>query len=188
GSRRSGGAELGAEQLRQRASDVGRLLFAFGGRRRALGERFGGVGDLVVAAAADGAGFLRFGEIRLHQARQLGEAAETDHAGGAAQSVGFGAHRLEIGGRGGETGRDDVTAAPRLVGEGLEQSGLIGRFVGHLPTAFATASSISSDPKPPSIAALTTPSPSIAKSHGSLGRWNARTWGRTARSSGFLSL
>src|SRR4051812_50145335 len=94
----------GAEELGEGAAYVWWLLFALGGGGGAVGQGFGGVGDLVVAAAADGAGLLRFGEVGLHQPGQLGEAAEADDAGGALERVRFGAHRLEVGSGGGGGG------------------------------------------------------------------------------------
>src|SRR3954470_16423588 len=101
----------GAEELGEGAAYVWWLLFALGGGGGTVGQGLGGVGDLVVTAAADGAGLLRFGEVGLHQAGQLGEAAEADDGGGALEGVSFGPHRLEIAAAGGEAGGDDVAAA-----------------------------------------------------------------------------
>src|SRR5206468_10216149 len=151
-----------------------------GGGGGAVGESFGGVGDLVVAAAADRAGLLRFGEVGLHQPGELGEAAQADHGRGALERVGFGAHGLEVAAAGGEAGGDDVAAALRLFGEGLQELLLgCGGFLVHRAIALSTASCISLSPTAPSTASRMMPRRSIVNSHGTLGRWNARTCGRT---------
>src|SRR3954471_3519357 len=169
----------GAEELGEGPADVWWLLFALGGSGCAVGQGLGGVGDLVVAAAANRAGFLRFGEVGLHQPGQLGEAAEADDAGGALERVRFGAHRLEVGSGGGEAGGDHVAAAFRLCGERLQDLVLGCGVLVHRAIALSTASCINLSPKAPSTASLTTPLRSIVNSHGSLGRWNSRTCGRT---------
>ena len=113
---------LGAEKLGEGATNVGRLLIALRGGGRTVGEGLGGVGYLVGAAAADHAGLLRFGEVGLHQARKLGEAAQADYGGCALEGMGFGAHRLEIACLGRQASGDHITAATRLLGEGVRSS------------------------------------------------------------------
>src|SRR6185295_4575322 len=170
---------LGAEELREGAAHVGGLLFAFGRRRGAFGNGLGGVGDLVGAASADRACRLRFGEVGFHQAGQLGEAAQANDASGALEGVGLHPHRLEVVGLGGEAGRDHDAAAFRLLREGGQQLSVLVGLLAHSPTSFRTTRVNSCTPNAPSTSASILPSVPIAKSQGSLGRWKARTWGRT---------
>ena len=87
----------------------------------------------------------------------LREAAETDDARGALESVGFGPHRLEVGGGGRETGGDHVAAPFRLFGEGLQELLVGGGFLVHRAIALSTASRINLRPKAPSTVSRTMP-------------------------------
>src|SRR6202012_1277518 len=153
--------------------------FTLGRRLGALSERLGRVGDLVIAPAADRPGLLRFGQVRLPQPGALRQPPQPPPPGRAPQRVGFRPHRLEVRRRRRQARRDHVAAPPRLLGEGGEQLVIGSGFVAHSEITLSTVLRIRFVPKAPSIVALTTPSRLIANSHGSVGRWNRRTWGRT---------